>query len=253
MVTRDRPVRLVLAHHAGGSRLAYRGWDKHLPADWEVLALDAPGRGLAHDRPLTHDLDQVAATLLDRALDGLDRPLAFFGHSMGAAVVSRMAALLLARGGPAPVWLGLSGWTARPGRGSSEVERMTDEQLLGVLRGIGGTPQGLLADPELRQLVLPALRADLAALAGFDPLADPAWLGVPLSVFGGRDDPGVAEARLAALGAAAPRLVGVHVHPGGHFYLAERREEVARQIVHDVRAASPAAAPHDPQLTTRGT
>ena len=31
------------------------------------------------------------------------------------------------------------------------------------------------------------------------------------------------------------------------------REEVARQIVHDVRAASPAAAPHDPQLTTRGT
>ncbi|WNV87751.1 alpha/beta fold hydrolase [Umezawaea sp. Da 62-37] len=254
MVIGDQGVRLVLAHHAGGSRLAYRGWEEHLPDDWEVLALDVPGRGLAHDRPPARDLDEVAAALLDRALDGLDRPLALFGHSMGAAVVSRMAGLLLAGCGPAPVWLGLSGWTARPGRGRAGVEAMTDGQFLDLLADMGGTPPGLLADPALRRFVLPALRADLAVLEEFDPVGDTTWLETPISVFGGRDDPGATEARLAGLAAAARRLIGVHVHPGGHFYLAERPGEIARQIVHDVRSAQRATAtPNDPQLITRGT
>ncbi|GAA3029395.1 thioesterase [Actinokineospora globicatena] len=251
MVTHP-PVRLVLLHHAGGSRLAYRGWERHLPVEWEVRALDAPGRGLAHGLPLAPRVDDMALSLLDRALDGLDRPLALFGHSMGAAVAARMAGLLRAGAGPAPVWLGLSGWTARPGRGRAVAEAMTDDEVVDLVAGLGGTPSEGLGDPLWRRMVLPALRADLAAMAGFDPLVDTDWLHVPVSVFGGRDDPAVSQARLAALGAAAHRLVGVHVHPGGHFYLTERAGVLAGQITDDIREALRATT-RDPRLTTRGT
>ncbi|MBM7774864.1 surfactin synthase thioesterase subunit [Actinokineospora baliensis] len=242
------PVRLVLTHHAGGSRLAYRGWDRHLPADWEVLALDAPGRGLAHRQPLLDRVEDIADALLDRAVDGLDRPLALFGHSMGAAVAARMAGRLRAGAGPAPVWLGLSGWTARPGRGRAAADAMTDDEVLDLVDSLGGTSRDLLRDPLSRRMLLPALRADLTATARFDPMADPGWLDVPLSVFGGRDDPAVSQARLAALGAAAKRLVGVHVHPGGHFYLAERPAELAGQITDDIGRAL-----RRTELSTRGT
>jgi surfactin synthase thioesterase subunit len=248
MVTGE-PVRLVLVHHAGGSRLLYHGWARHLPASWQITAADAPGRGLAHHLPLPHDLDDVAEPLAARIAAAPPMPLALFGHSMGAAVAARVVALIARRGGPAPLWLGLSGWAARRTADRASVAAMSDDELADLLTSMGGTPRQLLADTGLWRYLMPSLRADLCALAGFDPFADRAWLDVPLSLFTGRDDPSVGEAHLAALGAAARRLAQVHVHPGGHFYLTERAAQVTAQIVHDVRTAL-AAAP-DPRLTTR--
>lgn len=237
MTVSDPGVRLVLAHHAGGSRLLYRGWERRLPAGWEVVALDAPGRGFEHDVPASRDIDGIVDSALDRVLDGLDRPLALFGHSMGAAVVSRMANRLHGAGAAEPVWLGLSGWAAQPGVGAAAVRAMSDDDVRRFLSVRDGTPAPLLHDPDFWPLICPLLRANLEALARFDPMAGRAWLELPLSLFGGRDDPQPTGAQLAVLGSRAQRLVATHVHPGGHFYLTDAAGDVTQQIASDIDTA----------------
>ena len=116
----DPTVRLFLFHHAGGSHLLYRGWTRHFPKDWDVCLLDSPGRGNAQALPLMDDCQQLVA-LFDKAITPLlDRPFAFFGHSMGALVAYALAHHLLDTECPLPMWLGVSAFRPPvPGAGSA--------------------------------------------------------------------------------------------------------------------------------------
>lgn len=232
-------MRLVLLHHAGGSRLLYRGWERWLPASWQVVALDFPGRGRRSDRAPVRDIDAIAEHVLDEALTGLDGPLALFGHSMGAAVAAHVTNRLVHGAGQMPAWLGVSGWDARR---PDSFDGMSDAELHERLIALGGTPPALLTDPDHWRLLAPVLSADLAVVASGDPGAGGGWLQVPLSLFGGRGDVVAGPQRMAELAARARRLVGLHLHDGGHFYLTERPGAVARQIAADVAAA--ATPPH---------
>jgi surfactin synthase thioesterase subunit len=233
------PVRLVLLHHAGGSRLFYRGWERWLPASWEVLALDAPGRGFQHGKPAVTGIGAMVDFVLDQVVDGADRPVALFGHSMGALVAAEVTNRLLDGAGPAPVWLGLSGWDAqRPAeaRVPGGIATLSDDDLRAQVLAMGGTPAQLLADPELWRLVGPLLRADLSVVASYDPAVDRSWLNVPLSLFGGRDDRVAPASRLTELAQAADRPTGLHLYQGGHFYLTEHAGDVARRVSGAVRS-----------------
>jgi surfactin synthase thioesterase subunit len=227
-------VRLVLLHHAGGSALLYRGWERWLPASWQVLAIDFPGRGRWRDRPPVRTIGALAEQVLDEALAGLDGPLALFGHSMGAAVAAEVTNRLAYGAGPMPCWVGVSGWDARR---PDSFDGMPDDELRDKLVALGGTPPGLLTDQEQWRRLAPLLSADLAVVASGDPGAGGGWLTAPLSLFGGRFDAVAGAARLTELAGRARRLVGLHLHPGGHFYLSERPGAVARQIAADIAAA----------------
>lgn len=230
-------VRLVLLHHAGGSRLNFQGWQRLLPDHWEILTPDAPGRGQRYDVPPVREVDALVDCVLGETLAGLDGPLAIFGHSMGAAVAVALTNRLLAGAGPAPAWLGISGWGAQR---LDSADELTDEDLRARLLALGGTKAELLADPGYWRLLGPLVRADLAVLADHEPDADRGWLTVPLSVFGGRSDTVAGPGRLTALAGMARHLIGLHLYPGGHFYLNHRTGPVARQIAVDVLAATDA-------------
>jgi hypothetical protein len=49
-------LRVIAFHHAGGSAAMYHPLSAALPADWELLILDLPGRGKRHaeDQPRRH-------------------------------------------------------------------------------------------------------------------------------------------------------------------------------------------------------
>lgn len=76
----------------------------------------------------------------------------------------------------------------------------SDAELVAWLRAAGGTPASVLAAPALLELLLPALRADLALVAGYRRRPGER-LAVAVHGFAGTDD----------------ALV-----PGGHFFLADR-------------------------------
>src|SRR5205823_539025 len=114
----------------------------------------------------------------------LDRPFAFFGHSMGAAIVFELARIMRRRGGPLPKLLLVSGARAPQfRRGHAPGPPPSDEELLEELKRLEGAPPELLANEELLRLSLPALRADSTLYRNYVYLEDEP-LDCPIRAYG---------------------------------------------------------------------
>ncbi|WP_370415607.1 thioesterase II family protein [Streptomyces fradiae] len=234
------PFTLLLTHHAGGSAAAFAPLLRHLPAGWRLLAVDLPGRLMALGEGGCRTTAEAVEWLAPLTRRVLDAPRAgsygVFGHSMGALIAYELAREL-SRDGDPPVWVGLSGAPA-PGHRPERAQRhlWTRERLTAFLRELGGTPEEVLAVPDLVGPMVEALRGDLSIVDTYEEHPGPP-LGVPLSLFTGADDP-VAHPGLAAPWAGhTTGPTARHSWPGGHFYLFEHAAEVSARIAHDVADA----------------
>jgi len=104
-----------------------------------------------------------------------------------------------------------------------------------------GTPREVLEHEGLMQLLLPTLRADFELVETYRHAAGPP-LACPLTVFGGDRDPMVAPAQLEGWREHAQAPAELLVLPGGHFFVAERAEEVIGAVAARL-AASDSAPP----------
>lgn len=153
--------RLFCLPYSGGSAAVFRGWARALPG-LQVAAVQYPGRGNRIGEPLAHRMADLVEPLLAEAIVPLaDRPFALFGHSMGAVVAFELARRLIELGRPPGlVMLSAHG----PPHPDDALHLLPDDELLVRLREMGGTPETFFASPELIELALPIVRADLELL-----------------------------------------------------------------------------------------
>lgn len=152
-----------------------------------------------------------------------DAQLALFGHSMGAEVAYEVSRRLAASPGRGPSALFLSG-RAGPGRARSRrLGNAPDSELISELAYMGGTDATVFDDPELRELVLPAVRADFRLLEEHVVTLPPEPLDIPVRAYYGLDDPSVAGASVSAWSSVTSTHFSTRSFPGGHFYLISQR------------------------------
>ena len=225
----DAPVRLLCLPHAGGSAPFFRPLSSTLAPSVEVLAVQYPGRQDRRNEPCVESVEQLAELVFHALADDRDRPLALFGHSLGASVAFEVAALLERRAEVEPAVLFVSGRSAPSRADSTSVHLRGDDELVAEMQRLGGTDARILADPEMREFVLPALRGDLRAAETYRPERTDV-LACPISALIGDADP---RARVEDVRAWAEHTGGefdLRIFPGGHFYLAERSAEVIRHL-----------------------
>ncbi|MFF5309176.1 thioesterase II family protein [Streptomyces massasporeus] len=238
-------LRLICFPHAGGAASAYQPLSRRLRPHAEVRAVQYPGR---QDRRLetpVADIGELAEVVARKLQDDeTAAPFAFFGHSMGALVAYETARILEERGAPSPRRLFLSARGAPGPRRSPHDVLPDDDAILTAVRRLGGTGVTLLDDPELVAMVLPALRADYAALAAYSwTPGEP--LRTPVTVLCGDADPVVSVQEAAGWRAFTRAETEVRVFPGGHFYVDQRLDDVAEVVLRGVRSASAARAGND--------
>lgn len=227
-------VRLFCFPYAGGGVHIFRDWPRSLPQGVEVCAVQPPGRGSRlRERPYTN-LGELVAAAATALRPFMDRPFAFFGHSMGALISYELARLLQAEGRAGPSHLFVSGCRAPQATDKSEVTyNLSDREFVEELRRLKGTPPEVLAHAELLQLVLPLLRADFAVTQTYSYLEGPP-LGCPLTAFGGLDDGEASREHLALWRELTTGDFTLHMLPGDHFFLHTSRpvllETIARQL-----------------------
>ncbi|MDT9693391.1 alpha/beta fold hydrolase [Streptomyces sp. P9(2023)] len=215
---------LVCFPHAGGSAGYFYGLSRRLSPAVEVLAVQYPGRQDRLAEAPVEDVRELAARIVAALEPWAGRRPAYFGHSMGALVAFEAARL------SEPAVLFASARRAPSIQRAETFHLLDDDALIAETRRLSGVSAELFAEPGMRELVLPPLRADYRALAGYRPSPD-AVVGAPVEVLLGDRDPRVTEEEARAWEPHTTGEFACTVFPGGdHFYLADRTDELATLI-----------------------
>jgi surfactin synthase thioesterase subunit len=221
----DASVRLLCLPFSGGTAAAYREWAALLPRSIEVCAVELPGHGVRFKEQAVADMDVLVDQLLAALRPLFDRRVVMFGHSLGARI-----AFAMARREPRVSRLIVSAAPAAhlpPRRQRSGLAR---DAFIQELARLGGTPQRILADPDMMDYFMPVLRADFSLLERCLAPAG-AKVSCPIDALAAHDDTEVPLEHAAAwaeLTGGAFRLIEMS---GGHFYLQSRRDAVLAHVL----------------------
>ena len=228
----NAPLRLFCFTYAGGGASVFHTWGRDLPPALELCALQLPGRESRFREPLLTSSQALLDALSEAILPWLDRPYAFFGHSMGGLVGFELARALARRGAPTPSAFFVSGRRApgavhRPRR--AFLHTLSDADLLEEIVRMDGMDPVLLANAEWMSLLLPIMRADFAVCETHTQ-APGSPLDCPIVAFGGDRDHNVAPSQLDPWRAETSGSFRVRVFSGGHFYFKQVWPEFAREL-----------------------
>lgn len=212
-------LRLFCFPYAGTGASIFRTWPAGLPEDVEVCPIQFPGRGSRlMETPFTQ-LSPPIQALAQALVPLLDKPFAFFGHSLGALVGFELARQLRRQSGVQPVRLFVSADRAPqiPHR-DRPIHALPEAEFLGELRRLNGIPREVLEEAELMQIMLPVLRADFAVYETYVYSSEPP-LNCPISTFGGLQDHRVSRGDLEAWRDQTSGSFSLRMFPGDHFFL----------------------------------
>jgi medium-chain acyl-[acyl-carrier-protein] hydrolase len=226
---------LICFPYAGGSASIFSGWRDYLADDIELLCAELPGRGERILEPPFTNFFALIDELRFELRPLLDLPMAFFGHSMGGLLAFELANELRRQRLPQPVHVFVSAYRAPQLRTIDRpIHRLPKAAFLSELRRRYGAAGHLLKHPELLEVFLPLLRADLAVCESYWYRPRPP-LRCPLTALGGAADGGVNRRQLSAWRLHTRDRFTLRIFPGDHFFLHQARRPLIGLINRQLR------------------
>jgi surfactin synthase thioesterase subunit len=237
----DAPA-VVCFPHAGGDPRTYLDWRPDL-APVGVQAVCVPGRGHRFVEPRVGSLAELADAAAEAIRTLPHRRICLFGHSLGGLVAFEVARRLHDH---EPVHHLVVSGCAAPSSLPTEyivwAAGLPWAEFVEATARYEDLPQEVAEDPELAELLLPELQADVRLFAGYS-YRPAAPLAIGLSLVNGAADPRVADGRLHAWEREAVAPPEYHWRDGGHFYLAGRPRTVTG-VIREALDRDPVPAEH---------
>jgi medium-chain acyl-[acyl-carrier-protein] hydrolase len=238
---RKRPkarFRLYCFPHSGVGSSAFRGWPDELTvdADVEVCLVQLPGREGRLRESLSTSIATLVPALVENMSPLLDRPFAFYGHSLGATIAFETA-LNIRRNfhmEPIQMFVGASPAPQLPW-GHSPLRSLPEDVFLSEMRQrYGALPQEILSDEEMRALALEILRADFTMIETY-VYSPQAPLDCNVTVFGGLQDQMVTPQALQAWRHQTSGRFRIQMLDGDHLFLRSCRAELLKSIADELK------------------
>jgi len=103
----------------------------------------------------------------------------------------------------------------------------------------------LLSEPELRELMLPVVRAEFQMASNYQFVAEPPW-EIPITCFAAKGDPYVSRKHALGWGRFTNSRLQVHIREGAHFAVVEDMAFIQDVINRELQDLSWTAQPSGP-------
>ncbi|MBB0228020.1 thioesterase II family protein [Streptomyces calidiresistens] len=216
---------------AGAGASVFRPWVPLCGDGFDLAAVQLPGREQRFAEEPHRDAARAVEGLLPEVLERVSGagPVVLFGHSLGAVLSYELAhrlvaiddvdlAALVVSGSPGP-------WTRRENGASG----LADEEFLARVKEFAGYRHDALEDPEMRELLLPTLRADVEMHESYVPGSDDPLPAPIVSVRGTTDVLVDVEQAMEWSKATSRDFRFVEVE-GGHMYPIDNPEGLIRVL-----------------------
>jgi medium-chain acyl-[acyl-carrier-protein] hydrolase len=237
LISRPKPLaryRLFCFPYAGGSASAFLPWEDLLPPQIELVAIQAPGRANRLDESLLTSVVELAEQLAGVISPMLDRPYLIYGHSMGSTVSFELLHLLKGRSLPLPRrYFAAARQAPHIPRRIAPFYDYPLKEFITELKRFGGTPDAILENAELMEMLVPRLRTELRAAYAYrrEPVVK---LECDVSVLGGARDELVLPEELAGWQEHFLERMDFRLFGGGHFFLEDNKEQVVSSICESI-------------------
>jgi len=228
-------LRLFCFPYAGGGISTYHSWSNNWLDEVEVCTIQLPGRENRLGEPPFTDLAPLLGALLPPIRPWLDRPFAFYGHSLGALIAFELARDLRRYADAGPVHLFVSSLRAPSlPNPNPPLQALPDGTFVSEIERLyGGIPGPVKEHQELMQLLLPTLRADVTLLERY-LYVEERPLDCPISAFGGLDDSTIGRHELDAWRNQTSNSFSLRMLPGDHFFLRSAQDSLLSAVAQDL-------------------
>jgi medium-chain acyl-[acyl-carrier-protein] hydrolase len=228
----DCEKRLVGFGHVGSGAGIFRGLAAVLSGEVDVWATRMPGRESRILEPPIGSEREIVDTTAAALLELMDRPYALLGSCSGALIAFEVARALQSRTSLLEALIVLSE-RAPHLHVHQPPEFLNKNEVRALLRKLGGTPAEVLDSPDLMELLLPAIKADIDVYVAYGYRRGPQVI-VPIVAMIGEADLEVSEMEARAWEDVCAGDFVFHRVPSGHFLLQDGVHAVAAHIVADL-------------------
>ncbi len=217
--TGDR-LNLFCLPYGGGDAYFYQRWVEHLP-ECTVHPVHVPGRAHRIDEPPITEMGELVEQLFAVLAPHLDTPYAILGSSMGAWVGYALTQRIADAGRPGPRALIVCAAPA-PDQALRDPQfaELSQSELISAMSHANPGLRDIAERPELAELVIPVLRADLQLGESWTPRLEQR-LGVPVVGIYGEDDVEVEPRGKARWGEVTEVGMRHFTVPGDHLFMRE--------------------------------
>ncbi|WP_219463920.1 thioesterase domain-containing protein [Nonomuraea rhizosphaerae] len=225
--------------YAGGDVTAFWVWRQAFDGLLDVRVVMLPGREGRMAEPGALSPELIARSIAGAVAGRHRTPYSIYGHSMGARIAFEVVRELRRLGvrGPKCLYVG----AAHPPERQETLGRWTglsDEDLVEELIHRLGAPAELRTQPEVKAMLIPALRTDMEWLRAYRfTRQEP--LDVPIVAFAGAHDREVAHPVMLGWARHTSSAFRLHTLDAAHLFLATHGDQVARTIAAGPEQAGP--------------
>lgn len=221
--------RLFCFPYAGGNAGMYKHWMQHFE-ETEIIAIQLPGRSNRFSEASIDNLDTCVFEVLNSLKYLLDKPFAFFGHSLGAIIAYEVLRKIPEEQYKNCLQLFVSGRIAPDLKSPNpKISYLPNDQFKKVLKEYEGTDIELLKNDDLMDVLIPMLRSDFRMIETYHHHHSTP-LKTSITALSGKDDLFVDFDAVSEWQRFSEKPLAHHSFDGNHFFVDKNRVEIAQLV-----------------------